>query len=98
MIRHVVMFRWKPGVEEAHVAALTAAFQRLPGLIPQIVSYAYGADLGVAANNFDYAVTAEFASVDDFAAYRDHPEHQAVVQTFIAPHIEDRHAVQFALS
>ena len=97
MIRHVVMFRWNEGVDEAHVAATTAAFDRLPGLIPQIRSYAYGADLGVVATNYDYAVTGEFDSVDEFLAYRDHPDHQALVQTFIAPHISERQAVQFTV-
>jgi len=97
MIRHVVMFRWNEGVDQAHVAATTVAFDRLPGLIAQIRSYAYGPDLGVAPTNFDYAVTGEFDSIDDFLAYRDHQDHQALVQTFIAPHVGERVAVQFTV-
>lgn len=97
MIRHVVMFKWNAGVDEAHVAATTAAFDRLPGLIPQIVSYAYGPDLKVAPANFDYAVTGEFESVETFLEYRDHADHQALVQTFIAPHVSERVAVQFTV-
>jgi hypothetical protein len=95
MIRHVVMFRWKEGVDDAHVEATRAALSRLPGLISQIVTYAYGPDLGIAAVNFDFAVTAQFASAEDFVAYRDHPDHQAFVATFIAPFAADRFAVQF---
>ena len=98
MIRHVVMFRWNEGVDEEHVAATTAAFERLPGLIPQIVSYAFGRDLAVAATNCDYAVTGEFASIETFLEYRDHADHQALVQTFIAPHVSERVAVQFTVS
>ena len=97
MIRHVVMFRWSNGVDEQHVAAMTAAFERLPGSIPQIVSYSFGPDLAVAPTNYDYAVTGEFASVETFLEYRDHADHQAVVQTFIAPYVSDRVAVQFHL-
>ena len=97
MIRHVVMFRWNTGVDEAHVAATTAAFAALPAQIPQIVSYAFGRDLGLAAANLDYSVTGEFASVDDFVAYRDHPAHQALLQSFIVPFIQERHAVQFSI-
>ncbi len=95
MIRHVVMFRWNDGVDAAHIAATTAEFAALPSAIPQIRSYAWGADLGVATTNFDYAVTGEFDSVDDFLAYRDHPAHQALVQAFIVPHVRERIAVQF---
>jgi hypothetical protein len=97
MIRHVVMFRWQQGVEADHVAAMTEAFAELPSLIDQIVSYSYGPDLGLAGTNFDYAVTGEFASVEDFFAYRDHPAHQAIVQTYIASYVSERCAVQFSL-
>jgi hypothetical protein len=95
MIRHVVMFRWNDGIDAAHVAATTAAFELLPGKIPQIVSYAFGADLGLVPTNFDYAVTGEFATVEDFQGYRDHPDHQALVQSFIGPYVAERVAVQF---
>jgi len=92
------MFRWNEGVGDEHVAATTAAFERLPGLIPQIVSYAYGRDLAVAPTNYDYAVTGEFASIETFLEYRDHADHQALVQTLIAPHVSERVAVQFQIS
>jgi hypothetical protein len=92
MIRHVVLFRWNAGIDDAHIAATTAAFQRLPGL-----SYAFGPDLGVAATNFDYAVTGEFASVDDFLAYREHPDHQELVETYIVQYVTERVAVQFTV-
>ena len=98
MIRHVVMFRWNEGVDERHVAATTAALARLPGLIPQIVSYAFGSDLAIAPTNYDYVVTGEFASVETFLQYRDHADHQAVVQTFLIPHISERVAAQFHIS
>jgi hypothetical protein len=98
MIRHVVMFRWNEGVDARHIAATTEEFATLPLSIPQIRSYAWGPDLGVAPANFDYAVTGEFDSVDDFLRYRDHPAHQALVQRFISPHVSDRIAVQFTVS
>lgn len=98
MIRHVVLFKWNEGVDEAHVAATTAAFAALPAQIPQIVSYSFGSDLGVAPTNFDYAVTGEFASLDDFIAYRDHPAHQALLHACIVPFVATRHAVQFSVS
>ena len=97
MIRHVVMFKWADAVDAGHVAATTAEFATLPTLIEQIRSYSYGPDLGAVAGNFDYVVTGEFDSIDDFFAYRDHPAHQALVQTFIVPHVSERVAVQFTV-
>ncbi len=95
MIRHVVLFRWKEGVDDAHVEATAAALSRLPALIPQIVSYSCGTDLDTAPTTLDFAVTAQFASVDDYVVYRDHPDHQAFVATYVAPFVTDRFAVQF---
>lgn len=98
MIRHVVVFKWANDVDAAHVAATTVEFATLPAAIEQIRSFSFGPDLGAVAGNFDYVVTGEFDSIDDFFAYRDHPAHQALVQRFIAPHVTERRAVQFAVS
>ena len=96
MIRHVVLLKWNEGVDAAHVDATKAALDQLPGLISQILSYQNGPDLRVAPTNYDYAVTAVFASTDDFVLYRDHPAHQEVVQTYLASYSQ-RLAVQFSL-
>lgn len=96
MIRHVVLLKWNEGVDVAHIAATKAALDRLPGLISEIVSYQNGPDLHVAPTNYDFAVTGVFASTEDFAAYRDHPAHQEVVQTYLTG-FSQRLAVQFSL-
>ena len=95
MIRHMVMFRWQEGVTDAHVASVSAALATLPALIPQIVSFRYGADLRTVPNNFDFAVSAQFASLDDYLVYRDHPDHQAMEQTYLVPFIVERASEQF---
>jgi hypothetical protein len=95
MIRHVVLLKWNDEVDEAHIDAAGVTLSKLPGCIPQILDYQHGRDLGVADGNFDYAVTGVFASVDDFVAYRDHPDHQSFVNTYLVGHVNERRAVQF---
>jgi hypothetical protein len=95
MIRHVVMFRWNDSVTERQLAEMASALDSLPGAIPEIVTYRHGADLGLAPTNFDYAITADFANGDDFATYRDHPEHQRFIADNITGKVADRVAVQF---
>jgi hypothetical protein len=95
MIRHMVLFRWSEGVDAAHVEATQVALSQLPSAIPQIAHYSYGPDLGLAPTTLDFGITALFASLDDFVTYRDHPDHQAFIQTFIAPFVAERLAVQF---
>ncbi|MFT7394255.1 MAG: hypothetical protein ACI83Y_001932, partial [Candidatus Azotimanducaceae bacterium] len=48
MFRHVVMFTWADGIDDAHVAATTAAFDALPGKVEVIESYVYGPNVGTA--------------------------------------------------
>jgi hypothetical protein len=50
----------------------TAALCQLPGLIPEIRSFKCGPDVGVNPGNWDFAVAAEFDSIDDQTVYRDH--------------------------
>ena len=95
MIRHTVMFRWKPGTTPADVAAITEGLGGLPAAIPEIAEYHFGADIGVNNGNFDFVVVADFAAVDDYLAYRDHPLHRALIAERIAPLVAARAAVQF---
>lgn len=95
MIRHVVVFRWNDTVTEAHLAAIAAALDALPSAIPAIVDYHHGADAGLNPANFDYVVVGDFASVDDYITYRDHPVHQQFIADHITGRVADRAAVQF---
>jgi hypothetical protein len=95
MIRHVVAFRWIPEATDEQVDALTAALQRLPARIPEVRSFACGPDIGVNEGNWDYAIVAEFDSVEDHTVYRDHPDHRAVIDTEVAAIRAERVAVQY---
>ncbi|MEY4373534.1 MAG: hypothetical protein RL219_2303 [Actinomycetota bacterium] len=95
MVRHVVMFNFKDGVTDAQIGAYAAAIRNLPSVIPQIRDYRLGPDLGVNPGNFAMVVCGDFASVDDYIAYRDHPEHQRVIKEIGLPIIAQRAAVQF---
>jgi hypothetical protein len=95
MIRHVVTFRWNDSVTDEQLVAMSAALDALPTAIPEIVAYRHGRDLGIGATNFQYAITADFANVDDFATYRDHPEHQRFIADHITGRVAERTAVQF---
>jgi hypothetical protein len=95
MFRHVVMFQWAEGIDEAHVAAASAAFDELPSKIDVLRSYVHGPDAGISEDNYDYVVVADVDSPDDFVTYRDHPDHQALVGEFIAGRVTARSAVQY---
>ena len=95
MIRHVVTFRWTPEATVEQKQRVAAELARLPGLVPSLRAYHLGSDLGINPGNFDFAVAADFDDVDGYVAYRDHPEHRAIVEQFIRPIRGDRAAIQF---
>jgi hypothetical protein len=97
MIRHVVVFRWNDSVTDAELTEMSAALDALPAAIAEIVDYRHGRDLGLAPANSQYAIVADFASADDFATYRDHPEHQRFIAEHITGRVADRAAVQFEI-
>jgi hypothetical protein len=49
----------------------------------------------VNSGNYEFAVVADFATLDDYLVYRDHPDHKQVIVDLIVPNIADRAAVQF---
>ncbi len=95
MIRHTVLLRFEPALGDDEYAAMAAALDALPAAIPQLVTYRHGRDLALAPTNYDYAISADVASVDDFAVYRDHAEHQRFITEHITGRVADRIAVQF---
>jgi len=95
MFRHVVMFRWADGVDDAHVADVARRLDELPQAISEITAYRHGPDAGVNDGNFDYVVVADFDSVEEYVVYRDHPVHAAFIAEMIAGRVTDRAAVQY---
>ena len=98
MFRHVVMFRWNEEVTDDQVLAAGRALDGLPALVPTIRDYRHGGDAGVNSGNFDYVVVADFDDVDGYLAYRDHPDHLALIADHIAGRVTDRAAVQYEVA
>lgn len=95
MFRHVVVFTWKAEATEDQRREVGERLAALPGKIPELRAYRYGADAGINPGNADFAVVADFDDVDGYLTYRDHPEHLAIIEAYIAPIIATRIAVQF---
>lgn len=94
MIRHCVMFTWKPEATDAEKAAIAAGLDAMAAL-PFMRSFVHGPDAGIVDGNWDYVVNAEFDDVDGYRAYADDAAHQALIADHIRPAISARAAVQF---
>jgi hypothetical protein len=89
------MIRFEEGTSPEAAQALAEGLRTLPGQIAEIRGYQVGPDLGVSDGSWDFAVSADFDSVDDFNAYRAHPAHVQVVRELLEPISAERHSVQF---
>ena len=95
MVRHMAVFRWTDEATDEQKQHVAAELSRLPALIPSLRAYHIGSDLGINQGNFDVGVVADFDDVDGYLAYRDHPEHRAILVGFIRPILAERAAVQY---
>ena len=97
MIRHMVLFSWKPEATDEQKRQGAAELAKLPSIVPSVRAFASGPDAGLAQGNFDFAVSADFDDQAGFFAYRNHPWHRDVIQRYILPITAQRVAVQFEL-
>ena len=75
MIKHIVMWKFKPGTEtEMH--AFLDGLRGLYGVIPQIREQEVG--VNCAPGNYDAALISVFDSMEDLEAYKHDPRHVKV--------------------
>ena len=75
MIRHIVMWKIRPGTEKEQEEFLTG-LRNLQGVIPQLLKSEVA--VNVAPGNYDAVLVSEFASLEDLDAYKNDPRHKAV--------------------
>ena len=97
MIRHVVMFTWKAAATPEQKRRVLTELRTLPPLMTGMRAYHAGPDAGLAADNFDFAVVADFDDEQSYLAYRDHPANRAVIEETITPIRQDRAAVKYEI-
>jgi hypothetical protein len=95
--RHVVMFRFSAEASDEQRQALVRGLDGMPAATGAIRpdDYRHGPDVGLNPASFDYVVVADFASAEDYLAYRDHPEHQALIRDLVTPIVVERASAQY---
>jgi hypothetical protein len=97
VIRHVVLLRFADTATDAQIRAVEDGLSALPARLPELQAYLIGRDIGVDDGNATFAVTADFATVDDYLVYRDDPEHRRIIAEHIAPILVSRTAAQYEM-
>lgn len=80
MLTHIVVWKYKPEVSEEQRREHVARLRALEGRIPEIRSFAVGADVLGLPRSYHTGLVVTFDDRASLAAYDAHPEHQAVAQ------------------
>lgn len=75
MIKHIVMWKFKPDTEKEMMEFITG-LRGLYGVIPQIKEQEVG--VNVAEGNYDAVLISSFDSMEDLEIYKNDPRHVAV--------------------
>jgi antibiotic biosynthesis monooxygenase (ABM) superfamily enzyme len=75
MIRHIVMWKFRPGTEEQQTKFLDG-LRGLQGVIPQLLRSEVAVNVG--QDNYDAVLVSEFESLETLNLYKNDPRHQAV--------------------
>ena len=77
-VRHVVVFKYKPGATEEQIRQVTDAFRELKNKIPGIVSFEHGVNNSPEKKNLGFTHVYQLTFTDAQArdAYLPHPEHK----------------------
>jgi quinol monooxygenase YgiN len=80
MIRHVAMFRFKPGVTDEQREAAREALMTNATHCPTVRGYTVGLDLGRKPANWDMVLVADFDDLEGMEAYSTHPHHNKIAK------------------
>lgn len=78
-LRHVVAFKFKPGVSAAQMEKATADFWALKKKVPQIRAFEGGPDVKFSqkTGKYTHCFIVTVKNEQDLAAYGSHPDHKA---------------------
>lgn len=91
MIRHIVMWKFRPGTE-AEQRQFLDGLRGLQGVIPQLLRSEVAVNVG--EGNYDAVLVSEFADLEALETYKNDPRHQAV-SALCKSIREDRVAVDY---
>ena len=78
MLTHIVCWKYKPETTPKQRAEHIAKLKNLPNVIPDILSFAVGADILHLERSFDTGLVAVYTNRAALDAYTVHPAHQEV--------------------
>lgn len=93
MVHHIVMWNFKPEIEEGKKQELLTAMEdnlkNLVGKVPGLLTVEFVKE-PISSSTHDMALVTTLEKPEDVAVYGSHPEHVKVADTYVRPYVMDR--------
>lgn len=95
-VRHVVLFKFKPGTPTEKIRQVERAFADLPRQIPQIVAFEYGTNISPEGKDLGYThcFLVTFRDPAGRDAYLPHPAHERF-KKLVGPLLAEVHVIDY---
>lgn len=98
MVHHIVMWKFRPEVEEEKKPEIKAAMQEnltaLVGKVPGLLTMEF-VDAPLATSTHDIALVSTMEKAEDIEVYGSHPEHVAVADAYVRPFVTERACLDY---
>ena len=98
MVHHIVMWKFKPEVEESKKPELKKAMaenlKSLVGKVPGLLSVDFVTD-PIPSSTHDMALVTSMEKAEDVKVYGSHPEHVKVADTYVRPYTTERACLDY---
>ena len=98
MVHHIVMWKFKPEIEEERKPELKRAMKEnlsaLVGKVPGLLTVEF-VERPLASSTHDVALVTTLEKAEDIAVYGNHPAHVAVADTYVRPFVTERACLDY---
>ena len=93
MVHHIVMWKFKPEIEEGRKLELKKAMAEnlkgLVGKVPGLLTVEF-VERPISSSTHDIALVTTLERAEDIAVYANHPAHVEVADTYVRPYVTER--------
>lgn len=98
MVHHIVMWNFKPEIEEGQKENLKKAMEEnlcaLVGKVPGLLTVEFVSN-PISSSTHDIALVTTLEKAEDIAVYATHPEHVKVADTYVRPYVTNRACLDY---
>ena len=96
MVRHMVLFRFRPDTGAAMRQSVLDKLAQLPTEFPAMQRFGIGENVSERDDSFSHVMTIEFAELDELVGYLNSDAHESLVRVWFAPNVAARAIASYA--